>query len=94
MRYSRQEYWNGLLCPPPGDLPNPGIEPVSLMSTCIGRWGFVCLFLPLVPSGIPFGAWCLFNTRYCLGCFNASATSEAVDFWALVTLGCCSLVTG
>ena len=29
-----------------------------------------------------------------LGCFNASATSEAVDFWALVTLGCCSLVTG
>ena len=23
---SRQEYWNGLPCPPPGDLPNPGIE--------------------------------------------------------------------
>ena len=29
---SRQEYWSGLLCPPPGDLPDPGIEPVSLMS--------------------------------------------------------------
>ena len=54
----------------------------------------VCLFLPLVPSGIPFGVWCLFNTQYCLGCFNTSATSEAVDFWALVTLGCRSLVTG
>ena len=26
--FSRQEYWSGLLCPPPGDLPNPGIEPV------------------------------------------------------------------
>ena len=25
-------------CPPPGDLPNPGIEPASLMSACIGRW--------------------------------------------------------
>ena len=25
--FSRQEYWSGLLCPPPGDLPNPGIEP-------------------------------------------------------------------
>ena len=25
----RQEYWSGLPCPPPGDLPNPGIEPVS-----------------------------------------------------------------
>ena len=27
-----QEYWSGLPCPPPGDLPNPGIEPESLMS--------------------------------------------------------------
>ena len=27
---SRQEYWCGLPRPPPGDLPNPGIEPVSL----------------------------------------------------------------
>ena len=25
----RQEYWNGLRSPPPGDLPNPGIEPAS-----------------------------------------------------------------
>ena len=29
MRFSRQEYWSGLLCPPPGDLPDPGIEPAS-----------------------------------------------------------------
>ena len=27
--FSRQEYWNGLPCPPPGDLPNPGTEPRS-----------------------------------------------------------------
>ena len=32
MEFSRQEYWSGLLCPPSRDLPNPGIEPVSLMS--------------------------------------------------------------
>ena len=25
--FSKQEYWRGLPCPPPGDLPNPGIEP-------------------------------------------------------------------
>ena len=25
--FSRQEYWSGLPCPSPGDLPNPGIEP-------------------------------------------------------------------
>ena len=27
--FSRQEYWGGLPCPPPGDLPNPGIKPRS-----------------------------------------------------------------
>ena len=27
--FSRQEYWSGLPCPPPEDLPNPGIEPRS-----------------------------------------------------------------
>ena len=27
--FSRQEYWSGLPCPPPGDLSNPGIEPMS-----------------------------------------------------------------
>ena len=31
MGFSRQEYWSGLPCPPPGDLPDPGIEPESLM---------------------------------------------------------------
>ena len=29
--FSRQEYWSGLPCPLLGDLPNPGIEPVSLI---------------------------------------------------------------
>ena len=28
--FSRKEYWSGLPYPPPGDLPNPGIEPRSL----------------------------------------------------------------
>ena len=30
MGFSRQEYWSGLPYPPPGDLPDPGIECVSL----------------------------------------------------------------
>ena len=29
MGFSRQEYWSGFLCPPPGDLPDLGIEPRS-----------------------------------------------------------------
>ena len=30
MGLSGQEYWSGLLCPPPDGLPDPGIEPASL----------------------------------------------------------------
>jgi len=33
--FSRQEYWSGLPCPPPGDLPNPGIKLGSLMSPAL-----------------------------------------------------------
>ena len=35
MGFSRQEYWGGLLCPPPADLPDPGIEPKSLTSPAL-----------------------------------------------------------
>ena len=35
MGFSKQDYWNGLLFPPPGDLPNPGTEPASLMSLAL-----------------------------------------------------------
>ena len=29
LRFPRQEYWSGLPFPAPGDLPDPGMEPVS-----------------------------------------------------------------
>ena len=35
MGFSSQEYWSGLSCLPPEDLPNPGIKPVSLMSPAL-----------------------------------------------------------
>ena len=39
MGSSRQEYWNELPCPPPGDIPNTGIEPMSLLSPALaGRF--------------------------------------------------------
>ena len=39
MGFSRKEYGIGLPCPPPGDLPYSGIEPVSLMSPALaGRF--------------------------------------------------------
>ena len=38
VEFSRQEYWSGLPFPTPGDLPNPGIEPISL--ACLLAVGF------------------------------------------------------
>ena len=35
MGFSSQEYWSGLPCPLPGDLPDPGIKPTSLMSPAL-----------------------------------------------------------
>ena len=32
MGFSRQEYWSGLSCPPPGDLPNPGSGSLALQA--------------------------------------------------------------
>ena len=40
MGFLRQEYWSGLSCPLPGDLPHPGIEPVSLMSPTLASGFF------------------------------------------------------
>ena len=39
MGFSRQEYWSGLPFPSPGELPDPGIEPESLVSPSLaGRF--------------------------------------------------------
>ena len=35
MGFLRQEFWSGLPCPPPGDLPDPRVEPTSLMSSAL-----------------------------------------------------------
>ena len=40
MGFSRQEYWSGLPCPLPGDLPDPGIEPAPLKSPALTDWIF------------------------------------------------------
>ena len=60
MGFSCHEYWSGLPCPPPGDLPNPGIEPgsphcrwilyhLSHQENLSGEWS----------SWIEFSEWCL-----------------------------------
>ena len=41
MGLSRQEYWNGLSCPPSGALPDPRIEPTSLKSPALADRFFI-----------------------------------------------------
>ena len=41
MGFSRQEYWGGFPCSPPGDLPNPGIEPVSFTTPALASGFFM-----------------------------------------------------
>ena len=41
MGFSRHAYWNELPCPPPGDLPDPRIEPASLMSPALAGRFFI-----------------------------------------------------
>ena len=48
MEFPRQEYWSGWPFPPPGDLPNPGVEPTSPVSPVLaGR------FFTTEPPGKP-----------------------------------------
>ena len=46
IEFSRQEYWSGLPCSPPGDLPDPGIEPMSPASPALAGG-----FLTTAPPG-------------------------------------------
>ena len=56
LEFSRQEYWSGLPCPPPGDLPDPGIKPRTQGSNpallCLLHWQAGSL--PLASPGKPF----------------------------------------
>ena len=52
MEFSRQEYWSGLPFPPPEDLPDPGIKPMSLTSPALAGG-----FFTTVPPGKPHEIW-------------------------------------
>ena len=82
MGFSRQEYWSGLPCPPPGDLPDPGIEPISL---CLLHWqaGF---FLPLSPSGNPWNEHIAYNncSSYFVLCLKIKLQNHVDIGWDLI----------
>jgi len=67
-----QEYWSGLPFPSPGDLPDPGIEPVSLTSpTLAGR--FFTLVSPQKPN-----YWGIVDLHFCI---RFRCTVEVTVFW-------------
>ena len=53
MGFSWQGYWSGLPFPPPGDLPDPGIQPTSPVSSALQADS-----LPLPHQGRPLKMWC------------------------------------
>ena len=52
VEFSKQEYWRGLPFPPPGDLPNPGIEPMSPASPALAGWFFTAESALITEVGI------------------------------------------
>ena len=56
MGFSRQEYWSKLPLPTPGDLPDTGIKPASLLSTVLSGGFF---FYPSCPLGSPSTSVCI-----------------------------------
>ena len=86
MGFSMQEYWSGLLCPPPGDLPDPGIELKSLMSaaltggflTTTTTWEAQCSTIPCLIRDV---------------CYRLTEkwifVVHPILNWAIVNLQCC-----
>ena len=50
MGFSWQEYWSGLPFPPPGDLPDPGIDPVSPVAPALAGRLFTTELLGKAPE--------------------------------------------
>ena len=72
MGFSRQEYWSGLPCPPPKDLPDPGIEPMSPAAPAGG-------FSTAEPPRKPFGTLLLLLLLSCFSRVSALKRKERLD---------------
>ena len=77
MGFSRQEYWNGLPFPSPGDLPNPGIKPRSPTLQVDA--------LPSEPPGYDKPRWCTRKERHYFACKSLYSQS---DGFSGVMYGC------
>ena len=85
MGCSRQEYWSGLTFPPPGALPDSGIEPTSPVSCifCFGRWVlYYCATWEAHYSCYTGPIFFFFNFLVVLGLHRCVQTfSSCVEWW-------------
>ena len=85
MRFSKQEYWSGLSCPPSGDLPNPGIKSASLVSPALsGR------FFTTLPPGKPHWdtAWVKWMRKTLYQLLGAHSAGDRDSFLAILSRQC------
>ena len=93
MGFSRQQYWSGLSCPPPGNLPDPGIEPRSLMSPALAGRFFTTSatweapeyqrlnhLMSLFKSLVGLGRLTLFSAGLSLLLYSSQSQSFCSDF--------------
>ena len=83
MEFSRQEYWNGLPFPSPGDLPDPGIEPAFPVGPALAGG-----FISTEPPGKPVLSADLFNKR--VG--GRARPAFWVDTWVVSVPSSCACV--
>ena len=67
MRFSSEEYWNGLPFPSPGDLPNPGIEPRQILHCWATREDPLSPHTCMVPTTAHTRVSCWKHTQYTQG---------------------------
>ena len=86
MRFSRREYWSGLPCPPPGDLPSSGVKPESLMSPSLSGGFFTtrATWEALVISVVLMTQLCLtlFNPMDCSPLGSPSMGFSRQEHWS------------
>ena len=74
MGFSRQEYWSGLPCPPPGDLPEPGINPMSLMSPTLAGGFYI--------TSITYIWWCYLKFSFSLHKWKARSFPHVLKVYS------------
>ena len=86
MGFSRHKYWSGLPCPPPGDLPDPGIKPTCLMSPALG--GFFTTNATGKAHVIPYhNISCILHSS--LSPIGCKLPENSVYFWYSIPLQTC-----